>query len=308
MLHSFLQFNTIFLSILIEALPFVVISLFLSGIIQVFVTEEMISRIIPKNRLLAVLMSAFLGMFFLTCECGIVLIANRLIKKGVPYYAAIAFMLTAPIINPVVLFATYVAFGNNWTMMLDRGLLAFAVAVLVGWMLPIFYKGSPLKETLTDKQIQFQEAHEHELPMYVSEKQFTTWKEKWLSSFTHAAEEFFDMGKFLILGALIAAAVQIWVPTSFLLSLGQGRVVSTLVMMGMAYLLSLCSEADAFIAASFANNFLRSSLVAFLAFGPMFDIKNTTMMFSTFKVRFVFVLFVLTAVFVLGGSLLIGGR
>jgi uncharacterized protein len=292
--NTLLQFNTIFLSILIEALPFVIISLFLSGIIQIFVTEEMISKIIPKNRYLAVVLAAFLGVFFLTCECGIVLIVNRLIKKGVPPFAGIAFMLTAPILNPVVLFATYVAFGNSWTMVWNRAWLAFAVAVLVGWLLPLFYKGNPLKHI----ELNVIEPHTHE----------QTWKQKWFSSFAHAAEEFFQMGKYLIFGALIAAAVQVWMPTSLLLSLGQGKVASSLIMMGMAYLLSLCSEADAFIAVSFANNFLASSLVAFMVFGPMFDIKQTTMMFSTFKSRFVFVLFALVVVLILGGSLLIGGR
>lgn len=307
MWQSVLQFNTIFLSILIEALPFVLISLFLSGIIQIFVTEDMISRIIPKNRLLAVLMAAFLGLFFLTCECGIVLIVNRLIKKGVPYFAGIAFMLTAPIINPIVLFATYVAFGNNWTFVWERGALAFAVAVLVGWLLPIFYKENPLRRYDVDMPDHLH-VHDHAHVHAHSTPSKQTNREKWRASFTHASEEFFQMGKYLILGALIAAAVQIWMPTSVLLSLGQGKLLSSAVMMGMAFLLSLCSEADAFIAASFASNFLPSSLIAFMVFGPMFDIKQTSMMLATFKARFVAVLFLLVAVFVLLGSQLVGGR
>ncbi len=111
--QSFLQMNTIFISILIEALPFVTLGVLISGIIQIFVTEEMIAKIMPKNKVLAVIFASFLGILFPSCECGIVPIVSRLVAKGVPISAGIAFMLTAPIINPVVLFATYIAFGSD---------------------------------------------------------------------------------------------------------------------------------------------------------------------------------------------------
>lgn len=119
--QSFLQLNSIFISILIEAIPFVLIGVFISGLIQMFVTEEMMAKIIPKNRFLAVLSGTFAGVLFPACECGIVPIARRLLLKGVPLHAAVAFMLTAPIINPIVLFSTFIAFGNKWDVVFYRG-------------------------------------------------------------------------------------------------------------------------------------------------------------------------------------------
>ncbi|HAA5526366.1 TPA_asm: permease, partial [Listeria monocytogenes] len=111
---SFLQMNTIFISILIEALPFVLIGVFIAGFIQMFISEQFIARVIPKNKFLAVIVGSLIGVFFPSCECGIVPIVRNLLAKGVPLHAGIAFMLTAPIINPVVLFSTYVAFGSTW--------------------------------------------------------------------------------------------------------------------------------------------------------------------------------------------------
>ena len=113
---SFLQLNTIFLSILIEAFPFVLIGVLIAGFIQIFVTEDHIRRLIPKNRFLAVTMSCIVGAAFPACECGVVPIVRRLISKGVPIHAGIGFLLTGPLINPIVIFSTYMAFGNDMKM------------------------------------------------------------------------------------------------------------------------------------------------------------------------------------------------
>jgi uncharacterized membrane protein YraQ (UPF0718 family) len=104
--ESLLTFNMIFLSILLEAIPFVLIGVFIAGIIQVFVTEEHLKNLIPKNKLLAVIMSCFIGALFPACECGIVPIVRRLIAKGVPLFAGVGFLLTGPLINPIVVFST----------------------------------------------------------------------------------------------------------------------------------------------------------------------------------------------------------
>jgi uncharacterized protein len=265
----FLQMNTIFISILIEALPFILLGVLLSGIIQIFVTEEMMARIIPKNKILAVFSAAFIGAIFPACECGIVPITRRLMAKGVPLYAAIPFMLTGPVINPIVLFSTFIAFGNNWDMVLYRGGIALLVALIVGGLLSIQFKDSQLKNDVAD---------------HVHRKSF---KGKFIGMLKHSIDELFSVGKFLILGAFVAALIQTTVKTSTLLDIGQGPLSSNLVMMGLAYVLSLCSEADAFVAASFRSTFSTGSLVAFLVFGPMLDIKNTLMLLGTFKAKFV---------------------
>ncbi|MDN4523773.1 permease [Fictibacillus fluitans] len=287
--QSFLQMNTIFISILIEALPFVVLGVFIAGIIQIFVSEEQVARIMPRNPVLAVLFATFLGALFPACECGIVPIVRRLVQKGVPIYAGIAFMLTGPIINPVVLFSTYVAFGSNWSMPLYRAGGAVVVSVAVGLILAFFYKGDGLKITAE---------HHHHTHKKLSVKQ------KLGETLNHAVEEFFSMGKYLVIGSLIAAAVQTYVKTSTLLAIGQGQASSSLVMMGLAFVLSLCSEADAFIASSFRSTFSTGSIVAFLVFGPMLDMKNLLMMLSSFKTKLVLITVVSLSVVVFLYSLL----
>ncbi|CAI8989531.1 permease [Priestia megaterium] len=287
MSSSLLQMNTIFISILIEALPFILLGVIISGIIQIFVTDEMMAKAIPKNKFGAIVLASVIGALFPACECGIVPITRRLMAKGVPLYAAIPFMLTGPIINPVVLFATFVAFGNDWKIMIERGVVAFLVSLIVGLILAFQFKTPQVKN----------EIHVHTASKKMSEKIGDALK--------HTIDEFFSVGKFVIIGGLIAAAMQTYVKTSTLIALGHGVVSSNVVMMGLSYILSLCSSADAFIASSFRSTFNDSAIIAFLVFGPMFDIKNTLMMLSQFKTKFVFSLFVYVFILVLLLSLLI---
>ncbi|MEC0591131.1 permease [Bacillus inaquosorum] len=289
---SFLQLNSIFISILIEAIPFILIGVILSGIIQMFVSEEMIARIMPKNRFLAVLFGALAGVLFPACECGIIPITRRLLLKGVPLHAGVAFMLTAPIINPIVLFSTYIAFGNRWSVVFYRGGLALAVSVIIGIFLSYQFKDNQL---LKPDEPGHHHHHHHTL------------LQKLGGTLRHAIDEFFSVGKYLIIGAFIAAAMQTYVKTSTLLAIGQNDVSSSLVMMGLAFVLSLCSEVDAFIASSFSSTFSLGSLIAFLVFGAMVDIKNLLMMLAAFKKRFVFLLITYIVVIVLAGSLLVKG-
>jgi len=292
--QSFLQLNSIFISILIEAIPFVLIGVFISGLIQMFVTEEMMAKIIPQNRFLAVLSGTFAGVLFPACECGIVPIARRLLLKGVPLHAAVAFMLTAPIINPIVLFSTFIAFGNKWDVVFYRGGLAIAVSLIAGLIISYQFKGNQLIENGTRGQ------HHH---AHVNQ----SFLQKLGGTLRHAVDEFFSVGKYLIIGAFVAAAMQTYIKTSTLLAIGQNDVSSSLVMMGLSFVLSLCSEVDAFIASSFSSTFSLGSLIAFLVFGAMVDIKNLLMMLGIFKKRFVFVLIAYIAVIVLAGSLLVKG-
>ncbi|MGG1419441.1 permease [Bacillus subtilis] len=288
---SFLQLNSIFISILIEAIPFILIGVILSGIIQMFVSEEMIARIMPKNRFLAVLFGALAGVLFPACECGIIPITRRLLLKGVPLHAGVAFMLTAPIINPIVLFSTYIAFGNRWSVVFYRGGLALAVSLIIGVILSYQFKDNQLLKP-------DEPGHHHH---------HGTLLQKLGGTLRHAIDEFFSVGKYLIIGAFIAAAMQTYVKTSTLLAIGQNDVSSSLVMMSLAFVLSLCSEVDAFIASSFSSTFSLGSLIAFLVFGAMVDIKNLLMMLAAFKKRFVFLLITYIVVIVLAGSLLVKG-
>lgn len=272
---SLLNLNTIFLSIIIEALPFVLVGVLIAGLIQIFITEEHIQRWIPKNKIFAVVMSCVIGALFPACECGIVPIIRRLVSKGVPIYAAIGFMLTGPLINPIVIASTYMAFGNDVKIATLRMGLGFLVALVVAFIISLFVKGTQLKEEV-------KHVHTHTVKQPFTQK---LW-----SMLTHSIDEFFDMGKYLILGALLAAIVQTYMPARTLLETGDGVISSLLVMMGLAFVLSLCSEADAFIGASFNSLFPTHSVLGFLIFGPMIDLKNTLMMMSVFRMKFVFIL------------------
>ncbi|SES12465.1 hypothetical protein SAMN04487944_11929 [Gracilibacillus ureilyticus] len=274
---SFYQVNTIFLSILIEALPFVLIGVLIAGFIQIFISEEQLSRLIPNNKYAAIVMSCVAGSLFPACECGIVPIVRRLLAKGVPIYAGVGFLLTGPLINPIVIFSTYMAFGNDLEIALLRMGAGFVAAIVISIIIGFFYQSDQLKV-----KKEHRESCNHTVNNGIGKKLGKT--------LIHSVDEFFDMGKYLIIGALLASCVQVYVPTNVLAGIGDGPFLSVFVMMGLAFLLSLCSEADAFIASSFSGVFPRGAILSFLIYGPMIDLKNTFMMLSVFKWRFVVVL------------------
>ncbi|QAY67657.1 permease [Paenibacillus protaetiae] len=295
-MKTFLQLNTIFLSMVMEAIPFILLGVLLSGFIQIFVTERFIARIMPKNRVLATLVGCGIGLFFPSCECGIVPITRRLMGKGMPLHAAVAFMLTGPVINPIVLFATYIAFGNDWRMVGIRGFTALGVAFCTAIILGYMFKKTPLR---------FPEESAAAIEASVAPVR-RPWGMQIKDVLSHAVDEFFSVGKYLVLGAFIAAAMQTFIPTTTLLHMGSNPVTSSLVMIGLAFTMSLCSEADAFIASSFRTTFSTGALSAFLVYGPMIDIKNTLMLTAAFRGKFVAWLIGLVTVFTLIGSLIVG--
>ncbi|MBB5172603.1 permease [Texcoconibacillus texcoconensis] len=284
---SLLAFNTIFLSILIEAIPFVLIGVFIAGIIQVFVTEEHIKKLIPKNRIMAVGMSCMLGALFPACECGIVPIVRRLVYKGVPIFAGVGFLLTGPLINPIVIASTYMAFGQDLRIALLRMGVGLLIALVISAIISYLFKENQLKKSTSTLEL---DQSTYRFPLSLRIK----------AMFIHSVDEFFDVAKYLIIGAMLAAFVQTYVSTNYLVGLGDGIIFSTAMMMGLAYLLSLCSEADAFIGASFRHVFPETSLLGFLIYGPMLDLKNTMMMLSVFKLRFVLVLMIIITLSVFG--------
>ncbi|HFZ7337017.1 TPA: permease [Streptococcus agalactiae] len=270
---SVLQWFAIFISIIIEALPFVLLGTILSGIIEVFITPDIVNKFLPKNKFLRVLFGTFVGFVFPSCECGIIPIINRFLEKKVPSYTAVPFLATAPIINPIVLFATYSAFGNSIRFLILRFVGATIVAIALGVMLAFLVDDNILKEDAKP-------THFHD---YSDKK----WYQKIFLALAHAIDEFFDTGHYLVFGTLIASAMQIYLPTRVLTTIGHSPITAILVMMLLAFILSLCSEADAFIGASLLSTFGIAPVMAFLLIGPMIDIKNLMMMVNSFKTRFI---------------------
>lgn len=311
-------FSIIFMSIILEAMPFVMLGAFVASIIQIFVSEQTITKLIPKNKFLGLLIASLMGFVFPVCECAIVPIMRRLLKKGVPLHIGVTFMLAVPIANPVVLLSTYYAFAGDMKMVLLRGVLGMTGAILVGYIIGQLQKGeNPLKEDVKDVEgghdhenmtmkkegvvdsnsFQFNVVnthnhdHEHDESCgcghdhaYDSDSSV---KDKIIQVLSHTSAELYSVGRFLILGAFLSALMQTLVSRDLISSIGQGGILSTMVMMGLAFVLSLCSEADAFIARTFLGQFTSGSIVGFMIYGPMIDIKNTMMLAGYFKSKFV---------------------
>lgn len=278
--HSFLQMSMIFLSIVIEALPFVLLGCIISGALHVYLTPERVKKFLPNNKFLSILVGSTMGIFFPSCECGIVPIVNQFVRKKVPTYTAFAFMLTAPIINPIVLFSTFIAFGNSWKIALLRAVGSLLVAVVVGSWLAYFYKQPILNEEGL-RAMQEVPVHQHDHHEKTSRIHAVG------HVLDHSLDEFFDTGRYLMIGALLSASMQTYLPTKWILTLGSTKLLAIFVMIILAVILSLCSEADAFIGSSLLSLFGQAPVIAFLVFGPMVDIKNLLMMKRYFNTRFI---------------------
>ncbi|QIL46239.1 permease [Vagococcus coleopterorum] len=284
--NSILQMSTIFISIIIEAIPFVLFGCLVTGFLQSFLNAEKVSRIIPKNKVLAIISGMTLGFFFPSCECGIVPVVKELVRKGVPSYTAIAFMVTAPIINPVVLFSTYIAFNNLAYPVFLRVIGSLIVGLVVGLWLAYKYKDDILLVEVDG------------CDTCGVTKTPTRFAEKVYHALTHSVDEFFDTGRYLVIGALLASAMQIFLQTSWLYPLAKNPITAVLAMLLLAFVLSLCSEADAFIGATMVSLFGLGPVIAFLVLGSMVDIKNLLMMKRHFKTEFIWKLIVIIVVIV----------
>lgn len=284
--NNFINFKIILLSIVIEAFPFILLSVIVSSFLNNFVSENRIRSIMPKNNFLSIPIACTLGILFPVCDCGMVLIVRRLILKGVPLPTAIAFMLAAPIVNPVVGAATAFAFRMDFNVVLLRLGTAFFVALFTALFIHVFFKGNELKTR------PLQHAHDQDGCGHITDHPHPehSLTAKIMNTLRDASNEFFDMGKYLLIGAMLGALSQIVVPRELLMALGQNPALSTGVMMIFAFFISVCSAADAFIASSFATSFSLGSLIAFMVFGPMIDLKNILMLLHTFSIRFVFYL------------------
>ena len=274
-------FATRFLGIFVEAAPFLLLGSITAGLIEAFVKAEDIWRLAPRNRLAATVMGAFLGLVFPVCECGVVPVTRRLFNKGLPVSLGVAFLLGAPFMNPIVFASTYIAFGFG-PVFIGRIVITIVVAVTVGLVIGTFAKPSAVLKPVAQEQAH---SHDHHAPVSISAKL--------LHALRIAADEFFEMGRFLILGSALAALMQTLVPQESLLALGTGSVLSVLFMQVLAYILSVCSTVDSFLALAFVNTFTTGAIVSFLSFGPMVDIKSTLMFSGVFRTRIVLYLILL---------------
>ena len=292
-------FSINFTSIVLEAIPFMLIGTLVGGVIEVFVPIAFIDRFFGKEKKYGVFLAGGLGLFFPTCECAIVPIVRRLIIKGISIPAAVCFMLSGPIVNIIVAWSTAVAYTYNWKMVCLRIGCGYIVAVSIGLLLTRF--SNPEKLILENvAELSFRQCG-------CSNEEFQKnriWS-KLFHAVGHAREDFLQVGKYLVIGAFIAAFIRTVTPVSSFGSLSASPWALIFVMMVMAMLMNLCSEADAFIAASFRWLIPGSAQLGFLVLGPMLDFKLMLMYLSVFRKRTIVFLSILTFSVVYGLMLLI---
>jgi len=265
-------FATVFLGIFIEAVPYLLFGTLISGLVEVFLDRDLMARFISKRPVPAAITGALMGLVFPVCECGVIPLTRRLFHKGLPLPAGIAFLLAAPVFNPIVIFSTSAAFGWGPMLWWRVGLSLF-IAVVVGLVFAVEQDPSNVLRPM------FMSAHSHE---HIHNEETASFGDKIQQALLICADEFFEMGRYLILGAMLAAGLQTFIPQASLLAIGSGQILSVLVMIVLAVILSICSTVDAFVALSFVGTFSFGSILSFLVFGPMVDIKSTLMYLQVF--------------------------
>lgn len=273
------KFSIVFSSIVIEALPFILIGAVLASFMQVYISNNIFNKIISKNKLLGSIQAGIIGVFLPVCECATVPITKGLLNKKVPLNVAITYMLAAPIVNPLVILSTYYAFDGNIKVVLLRVGVGFSIAVVAGLLMLC----------LSGENNIFIDNGEGELQgkCFCGCSEIDDTSSKPIRLLKHTSLEFYEIGKYFIVGATLSAIFQTFVPRDIIFYFENSAVLSIIILMAFSFLISLCSEADAFVASTFMNRFSLGSITGFLIIGPMIDLKNTIMLFSIFKKSFV---------------------
>jgi len=274
------DFSYSFLSVLLEGIPFILLGTLLSGLIDQFLPARVMTRLLPRSPSLGIILAGFLGLVFPMCECGIVPVIRRLIHKGLPVANAVAYMLAAPIVNPIVALSTWAAFrgqGAAEFTALRLGLGAF-VAILVGFAV----LNLPLRAVLR-KNILASLATPPPSDRSTPSRPFLS---RLVSAMETGVRDFLDVMVYFILGVAVASLFGTAFNQELFLPLAINDWLATASMMTLAGILSLCSSSDAFIAATFVT-FPAVAKLAFMVFGPMMDLKLLFIYSAVFTRRFV---------------------
>lgn len=255
---------TVFVSVMVQALPFLVLGTLLSAAITAFVPSKFFERALPRSPVAAVPVAGLAGVVLPACECGSVPVAGALMRRGVAPSAAFAFLLASPAINPVVLVSTFVAFPGQPQMVVGRFVASLGVACVMGWLWlrlgrPEWLRPVRVPDSHTDRG--------------------------WAAFWASCRHDVVQAGGFLVIGALAAATLSVTVPPRWLQVIADNPVFSVIALALLAVLLSICSEADAFVAASLTQ-FSLTARLAFLVVGPMVDLKLFAMQVGSFGPRF----------------------
>jgi uncharacterized protein len=257
------NWSTIFLSITLQALPFLVLGVVISATVSAVIPAHWLTRALPRTDYLAVPVAGAAGMLLPGCECSSVPVAGRLVSRGVPTAAALTFLLAAPAINPIVLVSTAVAFPGQPQMVLARLIASFTTAVLVGLVWARFASADWIEQRLRAAAAN---SHAH-------------------AFMETATNDLLQAGGFLVMGAALVATLHTVVPPSVTDTFVGAGLLGVLTLAALAVVLSICSEADAFVAAGLTQ-FSMTARLAFLVVGPMVDLKLIALQLGTFGRRF----------------------
>lgn len=295
----------VFISIVLEAIPFMLMGSLVGGVIEAFLSRERMTALLPKRGWQTVCVAAAAGILFPVCECAVVPVVRRLVGKGFPFAAAIGYLLGGPIVNPVVAASTALAYAFDWRVVTLRLIGGYVLAVVIGLVMGRLFQNVPALIRIGADPVPAScgclhdphaaacgcgSTHNAETPV--------DWMDKAGAAFIHAKNDFLAVGHYLVIGAFIAALAQTVVERSLFMKVANLPMISVLLMMSLAILLNLCSEADAFIAASFQGMMPVSAQLAFLLTGPMLDLKLLLMYRSLFTKRAIVALAGLVAVMV----------
>jgi uncharacterized protein len=260
---------TVFLGIFLEAGPFLLFGVIISSVLDVAVSTERLSRYFPRNGLLGLISGVALGAAAPLCECGTVPIARGSVSRGLPLPAAVGFLLAAPVINPITVAATYTAFQNNLQILSLRILLGIGVALAVGALFLLWPRTEwPLRAQAP--------SHDHTHDDHGS---------RFTAVLDHAGRELSSLMVYLVAACLVASMLQVFVPRSQLVALGQGPLLSVAIMMVIAVVLSTCSSVDAFVALAFSTTFAPGAILAFLLISPVLNLKSGALVLGLFRPR-----------------------
>lgn len=323
---------TLFISLLVEAMPFLLMGVLLSSSLIVFLDEGKLISLLPTNPILGSIVGSLFGFCFPVCECGNVPVARRFLLQGLPTSVAISFLLAAPTINPVVLWSTYIAFRGQPEIFWLRIIFSLTIAITLGCLFSLQKDCRPILKPSLAKRLTVLLNHQAQVQLKpqisVSSPQLSllqsgsfilgqsgqavkmdesllqkedeklkkeTFSRKLNLFVDNVTQELRDLGGVLILGSAIASSVQVFIPREIILNIGQDTITSIIAMMVLASVVSICSTVDSFFVLSFSSTFTTASLVAFLVFGPMIDIKAMGLMLSIFKPRMILYLMVIIA-------------
>jgi uncharacterized membrane protein YraQ (UPF0718 family) len=267
------DFVTLSLAVIIESIPFVFLGIGLAVVVQVWVPERVILKVLPRNPILRRMVLSLLGVLLPVCECGNVPLSRGLVMRGLTVPEAMTFLVAAPIVNPVTIITTYQAFGFDDGILVARVLGGFAIANLVGWLFSRHPEPDALLTRSFSATCKRARGHEHDHGS------------KLRRSIENFSAETTAMMPALLVGSAIAGLIQVAISRDVLVTLGSNPVLSVFVLMVLAFVISVCSNVDAFFVLALGATFLPGAIVAFLLFGPVIDIKMLALMRTTYSAR-----------------------